>query len=279
MSDRIPTPQVRLLTTADIPAGVRLKAAAGWNQTEADWRNLLALAPDGCFGIERDGDLRATTTSVCFGQELAWIGMVLTQHEYRGRGFARRLMEHALAYLRARGVDWIKLDATNMGLPLYQRLGFGVEGAIERWLRAPGPAPACGATHPYAPDIALDRAASGTDRSRLLGVLAGFESASSAGNGFAMGRPGSQSAYFGPCVARSADAARDLAAWFVARHAGESVYWDILPANQDAVAIARELGFERSRELVRMAIPGVENPTPLMNNDALVFATAGFEFG
>jgi hypothetical protein len=57
------------------------------------------------------------------------------------------------------------------------------------------------------------------------------------------------------------------------------VYWDILPKNQDAVAIAREFGFERARELVRMAIPGVENPAPLLNNNALVFATAGFEFG
>ena len=43
--------------------------------------------------------------------------------------------------------------------------------------------------------------------------------------------------------------------------------------------MARELGFERSRELVRMAFTGPENPPPLDNNDALVFATAGFEFG
>jgi GNAT superfamily N-acetyltransferase len=278
MSEQCSEPQVRPLSTADIPAGVRLKSAAGWNQTEADWRNLLALAPEGCFGIECDGALRATATAVCFGRELAWIGMVLTEREYRGRGFARRLMEHALAYLRTLRVDWIKLDATNMGLPLYERLGFRAEGAIERWLRAPGPAPAYGATRHNRLDSALDREASGTDRSKLLAVLAGFESASIAG-GFAMGRPGSQAAYFGPCVARSADAARDLIAWFLEQHAEESVYWDILPANADAVAVAREFGFERARELVRMAIPGVEDPTPLVNNDALVFATAGFEFG
>jgi GNAT superfamily N-acetyltransferase len=278
MSEQCSEPQVRPLSTADIPAGVRLKSAAGWNQTEADWRNLLALAPEGCFGIECDGALRATATAVCFGRELAWIGMVLTEREYRGRGFARRLMEHALAYLRTLRVDWIKLDATNMGLPLYQRLGFRAEGAIERWLRAPGPAPGYGATRHNTLDSALDREASGTDRSRLLAVLAGFESAAIAG-GFAMGRPGSQAAYFGPCVARSADAARDLIAWFLEQHAEESVYWDILPANADAVAVAREFGFERARELVRMAIPGVEDPTPLVNNDALVFATAGFEFG
>ena len=86
-----------------------------------DWRNLLALAPDGCFGIDCDGELRATTTAVCFGRELAWIGMVLTQQEYQRRGLARRLMEHALQHLRNHSVAWIKLDATELGVPLYEK--------------------------------------------------------------------------------------------------------------------------------------------------------------
>ena len=80
---------MRLLTLADVAAGMRLKEAAGWNQTEADWRNVLTLAPESCFGIECDGELRATTTAICYGRELAWIGMVLTDPAYRGRGFAR----------------------------------------------------------------------------------------------------------------------------------------------------------------------------------------------
>ena len=33
------------MTKADIPAGMALKARAGWNQSEADWRRLLALEP------------------------------------------------------------------------------------------------------------------------------------------------------------------------------------------------------------------------------------------
>ena len=271
---------VRALTPADVPGGLRLKDAAGWNQTEADWRNVLALAPEGCFGIDSNGALRATTTAVCHGRELAWIGMVLTDPEYRGRGFARKLMEHALAYLLARRVGWIKLDATGMGLPLYERLGFRAEGPIERWLRTPRRAPGGGSSAcPFRLDAELDREAFGADRSALLDLLAGIESASIARAGFAMGRPGSRAAFFGPCVARSADAARELAGWFFARHEEENVYWDILPANEDAVAMAREFGFERSRELVRMAFVGAENPRPLANNDALVFATAGFEFG
>jgi len=259
---------------------MRLKEAAGWNQTEADWRNLLTLAPDGCFGIDCDGELRATTTAVCFGQRLAWIGMVLTQHEYQRRGFARRLMEHALEYLRRRSVAWIKLDATDMGAPLYDRLGFREEGRIERWIRPRAVVPdGAASAGPFVPDAALDREAFGADRWRLLEVLAGIESAAVLGAGFAMGRPGANAAYFGPCVARSEEAARNLVAWFLCRHPDEDVCWDILAANTAAVNIARQFGFERKRELSRMAVSGTSPAPAFQKNDRLVFAAAGFEFG
>ena len=205
--------------------------------------------------------------------------MVLTDPAYRGRGLARRLMQHALEYLRGR-VSWIKLDATNMGRPVYQRLGFHDEAVIERWMRKPGPVNEHpGSTGSFVLDPALDREAFGADRSPLLRALAGFEATSIAGAGYAMGRAGAVAPYFGPCVARSRDAARDLLAWFLNQHAKENIYWDILAANRDAVALAREFGFERARELMRMTLAGSDHPQPLTNNDALVFATAGFEYG
>jgi len=271
---------MRLLTPADIPAGMRLKEAAGWNQTEADWRTLLALAPQSGYGIDCDGLLRATTTAICYGRELAWLGMVLTDPAYRGRGLARRLIEHTLEYLRRERVHWIKLDATAMGRPVYERLGFRDEAVIERWVRKPGPVrtPA-DSTGPFVLDAALDLPAFGADRAPLLRALAGFEATSIAGAGFAMGRAGSAASYFGPCVARSKDAARDLIAWFLAKHGEESVYWDILAANHDAIELAREFRFEPARELMRMRLAGVANPPTLNKNDALVFAAAGFEYG
>ncbi|MGB9604498.1 MAG: GNAT family N-acetyltransferase, partial [Bryobacteraceae bacterium] len=83
---------IRRLRPEDIPLAMRLKEAAGWNQTEQDWLNLIELEPEGCFALETGGVLASTATVVCYGNELAWIGMVLTAPEYRGRGFARRLM-------------------------------------------------------------------------------------------------------------------------------------------------------------------------------------------
>src|SRR5713226_2659997 len=124
---------IRQMHTSDIPSAMRIKEAAGWNQTPEDWVNVLALEPQGCWVEEQGGEVVASTTAICYGQELAWIGMVLVRPDHRGRGLARGLMEHCLAWLAARHVRQVKLDATDMGRPLYQKLGFHAERAIERW--------------------------------------------------------------------------------------------------------------------------------------------------
>jgi hypothetical protein len=97
--------------------------------------------------------------------------------------------------------------------------------------------------------------------------------------GYAFARPGSKATYLGPSVARTPEAARSLLLSLARRHAFEPVFVDLLPDNQEAAALARELGFERVRELVRMARPGVPNPRPFRNRDEYVYAIAGFEYG
>lgn len=255
---------------------MRLKEAANWNQTAEDWRNVMRLAPDGCFGLDCDGTLVATTTAVCFGPDLAWIGMVLTHPDYRGRGLARRLMEHALTYLD--GVAWIKLDATDMGRPLYLKLGFEDEAPVERWGRHPEPsAQVQSASYRLATDFQADRAAFGADRTALLDILASIESAA-ASHAFAMGRPGSKAAYFGPCVAGDPQTAGDLLSWFLARHTHEPVYWDLLPENTEALALAEAHGFKPLRKLVRMVRRG-RATRPFPHDDSWIYAIAGFEYG
>jgi GNAT superfamily N-acetyltransferase len=260
---------------------MRLKDAAGWNQTETDWHNLLRLAPETCFGLECGGSLAATATAVCYERRLAWIGMVLTDPAYRRRGFARQLMEHAIVALTAREMEWIKLDATDAGAPLYRQLGFEPECGIERWASA-----AAQSAVPAMSDLswqsrcsALDRQAFGADRAHLLALLAPLGSAAVADEGYAMARPGSQAVYFGPCVSRRPETATELLAWFLARHPREPVYWDLLPHNTEAVRLARACGFAPLRRLVRMVRRGAPGAPPLDHDDSQVFATAGFEFG
>jgi len=268
----------RLLTAADIPQAMLLKQAAGWNQTEQDWLRVIELEPEGCFCMERDGRLVATATSTCYGRELAWIGMVLTMPEYRGQGMAGRLMRRTLEFLDGRQARWVKLDATAMGSPLYRKVGFVDECAVERWVRAPAPV-SPRALPGYRPDFAMDLGVFGADRSRLLSRLAKVESASLPGSGYAMGRPGANTAYFGPCIALNVETAQALLEWFLARHNGEPVTWDLLPDNRKAVELAWRFGFERARELVRMARAGTVAPQALSTGLLQTYAIAGFEFG
>src|SRR5437762_7941737 len=132
---QISTEQQRLLRPDDLAEAVELSSAAGWNQTAEDWTMLLNLAPGGCFGLEADSRLVSTTTLLCYQRQLAWIGMVLTRAEYRGRGFARRLLASALERVDSLGIETIKLDATDQGRPVYESLGFKAEQPIERWWR------------------------------------------------------------------------------------------------------------------------------------------------
>jgi ribosomal protein S18 acetylase RimI-like enzyme len=278
---------IRRMSPDDIPAAMLLKQSAGWNQTEQDWANVLALEPEGCWVYEAAGNLAGSATAVCYGQELAWIGMVLVLPQFRGRGYGRALMEHALRFLEQRRVRAVRLDATDMGQPLYAKLGFRDECAIERWSAPAGVNLRSGSEaqaetlDDVAAVSALDRRAFGADRLAVLDRLAACFPAASlrASRGFGMARPGSEAHFLGPCVAEEAVTARGLIETLLSRQAGRAVFWDLLPENAEAARMARELGFRCGRRLVRMVLGGQEHAAATRGDPALQFATAGFEYG
>ena len=99
------TDESRLLFESDIPAAMQLKEAAGWNQTEDDWRRLLMLEPNGCFAAIKDGRLVGTTTTTTYGNDLAWIGMVLVDPQYRRQGIASEVNECRARLSEGQGCD------------------------------------------------------------------------------------------------------------------------------------------------------------------------------
>jgi GNAT superfamily N-acetyltransferase len=265
---------MRRLCAEDIPAATLLSEQAGWNQTAEDWRTLLELSPEGCLAIEVDGHLAATTTLLCYGRRLAWIGMVLTKAEYQRRGFARRLLAHTLENADTMGITTIKLDATDQGQPLYESLGFRSEQEIERWSR-PGenvrlPAHRTSVEQPWHD---LDSLVFGTDRSELLKRLARLNPPTSISQSYLLTRPGRVTAYLGPCVSEDPRQARHLIEECVL-NARCAWSWDLFPRNEDAVALARDLGFSPKRNLVRMA-----RGKGLHEKENLIYAIAGFELG
>lgn len=276
---------VRTMKQGDVPSAMELSIAANWNQTPEDWYRVMQLTPESCRCIENDGRIVATASLLPYGTRLAWIGMVLTRPEYRRQGLARQLMEDAMATAERSGVRTLKLDATDEGRPLYESLGFVVEEAVERWGRDSGesleaqvePGPN-GDTSSKLSDslLAQDLTAFGVDRRGLLEALSGAGQRSVSGSGFVFSRPGRVARYLGPCVAGSDEEGRRLITVHVEAEAsgGGPWYWDLLPANAQAVSCATELGFTRRRGLWRM-----RRGEAIRNNDAMVYAIAGFELG
>jgi GNAT superfamily N-acetyltransferase len=54
----------------------------------------------------------------------AMLAGVYVLREYRGRGIARELTERSIAWCKDRGCVRIRLNASKMGRPLYESLGF-----------------------------------------------------------------------------------------------------------------------------------------------------------
>jgi predicted N-acetyltransferase YhbS len=288
--------EIRLLTEADIPAAMRLKELARWNQTEADWRRLLRLEPRGCFAATAGGRVVATTTTTRFGRELAWVGMVLVEPDYRRRGIATRLLRAALDYLRGAGVPVVKLDATPAGRPVYEALGFEAESLVERWAGEARrerrdatviesdntPAVEMGAAS--RPELfALDRRAFGADRSALLDSLiaeacvAPLVCVAPGGGlkGYVLARRGTAAAYVGPLVATDSAAATALLDAVLGRLAGRRVYVDLNTRFESGAHALTARGLARQRELIRMSYGGRSRAV----TSAAVFAIAGPEVG
>ncbi len=268
--------QVRRMTVEDIPAALELSTEAGWNQTAEDWRILTQLAPETCLAIDMDGELASTTTLLCYESRLAWLGMVLTRKKFRGQGLARRLLSETLALTNQMKIETVKLDATDLGQPLYEKLGFRGEQLVERWERAATGSTGIlnGRSGSLSPEnLNADRESFGADRSELLGRLAERNGAFVAGESYALVRSGRVTSYTGPCVSADAGVAHSLIERCI-RSTGTSLSWDLLKQNHNAEGIAIDLGFVPRRTLTRM-VRGKE----LRGREDCIYALGGFQFG
>jgi hypothetical protein len=197
--------------------------------------------------------------------------MVLTLPEYRGRGYARVLMQHALNHLSG---TTVRLDASDMGRPLYESLGFVAECPVERWRREPSAGVTAPEVGPVEIDVSYDAQVFGATRAELLRDLA-REGGVSVSGGYALARPGSNAAFFGPWVAESTHAAESLLRGFLAQRGDGASVIDLFPHHKQAVALASAFGYRPFRKLTRMVL----SPAPVQLPDPRIFGIAGFEWG
>lgn len=277
-------PTFRTMTTADIDLGMSLKRQAGWNQTREDWQRFIALAPQGCFiAVEDDRDV-ATVTTTMFGS-VGWIAMVLVDESMRGRGIGKAVLNHAIAHLESQHARSIRLDATPMGRPLYEKLGFVAQFDLVRYagrstLAAPL-APVEPMDETLLPEVlALDASVTATPRSALIRTLIEQQPhltrivrRDNTLHGYVTARPGEDAAQIGPCIA-SINTGRALLADALARHAGQQVYIDVPADNAEAIRVVESAGLTPQRNLTRMT-----RGTPIVEDVARLWASTGPEKG
>jgi predicted N-acetyltransferase YhbS len=278
--------QIRAMTAADIPLAMQLKAAAGWNQLEADWRRFLAMEPSGCFVAEEDGTPVGTTATCVFGK-VAWVAMVLVDEAHRARGIGTALVQHAIGNLDRLGVRTARLDATPLGRPLYEKLGFRTQFSLTRF---GGTAAAAGtgcdarvstATAAERDQVfALDERVTQTCRRKFLVAL--FDEnpdwlrvVKREGDlaGYCMRRRGALATQVGPCIAEG-EAGRDLLEDALRQVAGQPVFVDIPGSHAAATAWAESIGLVPQRTLVRMC-----RGDELREEEGFLWASSGPELG
>jgi len=256
--------RLRIMTPDDVSLGMRLGMQNGWNQLEGDWLRFLSMQPDGCFLAEMDGR-GVGTACACIFDSVAWVALVLVDSACRNQGIGTALMTHVLHFLRDKNVPTIRLDATPLGRPIYERLGFVADYELTRYEGVlPQAQPPTTVNAAQSEDVEaicrLDRDISGADRSKFLRLLYREDPAamtvvrgSAELRGYACSRPGARATQIGPCIA-DAEAGSDLLGNAFARHRGMRVYVDIPLQNQHATRLARTAGLSVQRNLLRMTL-------------------------
>jgi len=277
--------QIRTMTADDVPLGMQLRDQAGFNQTEADWRRFFDLEPDGCFVAELDGEPVGTVTN-CVFDGVGWIAMLLVDRRVRGRGIGTRLTEHALAYLDARGVRSVRLDATPRGRPVYEKLAFVAEYELARREGLASGGRSHDSVNTITADqldavVELDQQVTGANRRRLIERL--YREKPDAMHvfhvkeriaGYVTFRDGSNATQIGPGVALSDEAGRMLGDVALVRCAGQPVFVDVPTDNSPAVHWAESKGLVVQRCFTRM-----RRGEPVVDHPSQLWASSGPEKG
>lgn len=256
------------MSYADIPEGLRLCRASNWNQLDDDWRFFLDHG--GASLAEQDGAVVGSVAWLPFGDDFAWLSMMLVDPAARRSGIGSRLMESALAALSGRHV---RLDATPAGEPMYRKFGFVDEYRLMRATASGGRL--SNAVRPMTNDdlpaiLERDRDVFGADRSSLLSELhrRAPDLAWMGRDAYCFGRPGHLFPQIGPVVACNPEGAREVVEHCLARHPGTTFALD-LPDRSDG------LGYETLRPFLRMGLREARTH----GDPGQVFAITGPEFG
>ncbi len=243
-------------------------------------RRYRSLGEDTWLLAVEDGVDAGMGGAIDFGG-VGYVGLVGVHPSMQRRGIAEALMRSLLALLEARDCRTVLLDASEVGAPLYRKLGFVDDGDVRLYAKSQHePYGFVDARPMAAGDLAgvsaLDRRATGVDRTQLLARY--FEEAPSRAfvaedGGRVAGFAVAQAYTIGPWVATSADAARRALAGALSCAFEQGVTVAVPPANVEAAGLLEAEGFAHTRTLGHMRLgPPIERLRELVYGQASLAA-------
>jgi len=269
---------VRPIQPGDIVCGMNLSNAEGWNQTEEDWKLLVQNPQNICLLAECNQKIIGTTTAMNYANQVAWIGMVLVDKEYRGQGVSKLLLTSILKKLES--FASIKLDATPAGQQVYKKFDFENEYLISRLVTGSMKNLSFNYDTVFAESIqlkdieeviAFDEHVFGTNRRPLIKSLiqryphkAWLLKRNNSIAGFALGREGNKYHQVGPVVGSTINDVQILIRKALKKLNNQPVVVDVLCDKEDLINWLASIGFTMQRHFVRMykkenSFPGVVN--------------------
>ena len=278
----------RTMRSDDIPAGLSLCRAAGWNQLSRDWELFVKVSPEGCrVAIDDSGKVVGTVTTVRYEDRFAWIGMVLVDPDKRRQGIGINLLRESLRILQYENT--VKLDATPAGREVYLKLDFRDEYYLSRMHCTSISAKASTETSVRLikegdlPGIfENDRKVFGAKRDKVLEwmwkgapELAYVHEKGGKILGYCFCRHGHNHTHIGPVVSRDELIAKQLVSAVLAKCSGNSAIIDAPHRSRAWLSWLEKNGFTEERPFMRMFLG--DNKWP--GRPEQQFAILGPEFG
>ena len=171
-------PRIRPADDDEVPLAIEALRRAGFSGDGIV--RLLEYPRQSPHGVVILADGRSSPDGVVccasFGAT-GWIGALGVLPGARRHGLGTALTETACAWLRDHGAETVLLYATDLGRPVYERLGFVAEGTATAWrgVSGDGLPPATVARPLTLADrdgvVAVDRAATGEEREVMLDAM------------------------------------------------------------------------------------------------------------
>ncbi|WP_167618265.1 GNAT family N-acetyltransferase [Maribellus sediminis] len=280
---------LRRLSPEDIDEALKLSDAEKWNQTEEDWSFLINSSDNICLAAVEGGKVVGTATAIIYNNKVAWVGMVLVDKNFRGRGISKDLL--SALFEKLEHCNSVKLDATPEGRPVYEKFGFREEYKILRMIHPTGqltdfptkvmnPAPI--SDDDLQNIVAYDQIVFGANRKKLIEFLyrenhgnSWMMKAAEQIEGFVLGREGALFYQVGPVSATSNEIGKALIQKSLMELKSKPVVIDVLEDKTELISWLNDLGFIVQRPFYRMFQN--ENPyTGIVGNQYLI---CGPEFG